>query len=98
MEFEPSLARKSATALDALAARLESDLQQQLPALAVEPAAQDEVSVRAAESLRDVASSYGDAATAGVLEIRKLAAALRSHTDVLTRMDEDNADGLRAVI
>lgn len=98
MEFEPSLARKSATALDTLAARLETDLQRQLPVLAVEPAAVDEVSVRAAESLRSVASSYGDAAAAGIQEIRKLAAALRSHTDVLVRMDEENADGFRAAI
>ena len=91
MEFEPSQARQSATALDALAARLEADLRQHLPALAVDTAGADEVSVRAAQSLRDVASSYDVAATAGVLEVRKLAAALRSHTDVLVRMDDDNA-------
>ncbi|MFQ6324608.1 PE domain-containing protein [Nocardia sp. CWNU-33] len=96
MEFESAQAIKSATALDALAARLETDLRQRLPALAVEPAGVDEVSVRAAESLRGVASSYDEAATAGILEVRKLAAALRSHTDVLVRMDDENAADFRA--
>ncbi|WP_040774466.1 PE family protein [Nocardia pneumoniae] len=96
MEFDPTQARKSAADLDALAARLDSDLRQSLPALAVEPAGLDEVSGRAAETLRGVASSYDEAASAGVLEIRKLAAALRSHTDVLVRMEDDNAAGFGA--
>lgn len=96
MEFEPAGARRSATALDALAARLEADLQRQSPALAVAPAGTDEVSVRAAQTLRGVAASYDEAAAAGILEIRKLAAALRSHTDGLVRMDDDNASNFRA--
>lgn len=97
MEFESTQARKSATALDALAARLEADLRARLPILAVEPAGTDEVSVRAAQSLRTVASSYDEAATAGILEVRKLAATLRSQTDAMDRMDDDNAAGFRAV-
>ncbi|WP_454198368.1 PE domain-containing protein [Nocardia sp. Marseille-Q1738] len=96
MEFDPAEARKSAADLDALAARLEADLRQSMPALDVEPAGSDEVSGRAAETLRGVASSYDEAASAGVLEIRKLAAALRSHTDLLVRMDDDNAAGFGA--
>ncbi|WP_327112652.1 PE domain-containing protein [Nocardia sp. NBC_01730] len=93
MEFDPIQARKSGTDLDALATRLENDLRAKQPALAVEHAGTDEVSVRAAETLRGVASSYDDAATQGIHEIRKLAAALRSHTDELLRMDDDNAVG-----
>ncbi|MEU7631984.1 PE domain-containing protein [Nocardia sp. NPDC049220] len=91
MEFDPIRARKSAADLDALAARLDADLRGSLPALAVESAGLDEVSGRTAETMRDVASSYGESATAGVLEIRKLAAALRSHTDVLLQMEDDSA-------
>ncbi|MGW0003352.1 PE family protein [Nocardia grenadensis] len=96
MEIEPTRAHRAAAALDTLAARLETDLDRLIPALAVDPAGTDEVSVRAAETLRGVASSYDDAATAGVLEIRKLAAALRSHTDALVRMDEENATDIMA--
>ncbi|MEU2034649.1 PE domain-containing protein [Nocardia amamiensis] len=96
MEFDPIEARRSAADLDALAARLEADLRQSMPALAVEPAGSDEVSGRAAETLRGVSSSYDEAASAGVLEIRKLAAALRSHTELLVRMDDDNAAGFGA--
>lgn len=96
MELEPAEAHRSASALDALAARLETDLRQLVPALAVEPAGADEVSVRAASTLRDVASSYDEAAAAGILEIRKLAAALRSHTDALVQMDDGNATDIMA--
>ncbi|MEU4342647.1 PE domain-containing protein [Nocardia sp. NPDC023852] len=93
MEFDPILARESGTDLDALATRLENDLRAKLPALAVEHAGMDEVSMRAAETLRGVASSYDDAATQGILEIRKLAAAFRSQTEQVVRMDNDNAAG-----
>ena len=93
MEFDPTQARKSGTDLDALATRLENDLQANLPALTVEHAGMDEVSVRAAETLQGVASSYHEAATQGIHEIRKLAAALRSQTEQLVRMDDDNAVG-----
>ncbi|WP_327151649.1 PE family protein [Nocardia sp. NBC_01329] len=93
MEFDPPEVRRAGTELDALAARLEDTLRVNLPALAVEPAGVDEVSVRAADTLRGVASSYDDAATRGVHEIRKLAAALRWQTDQLVQMDEDNAGG-----
>lgn len=96
MELEPAEAHRSASALDALADRLETDLRQLVPALAVEPPGIDEVSVRAADTLRGVASSYDDAATAGILEIRKLAAALRSHSDALVRVDEGNATDIMA--
>lgn len=97
MEFESTQARRSATALDALAARLESEIRQRMPALAVEPAGIDEVSVRAAQSMRQVASSYDEATAASILEVRKLAAMLRSHTDGMDRMEEDNVAGFRAV-
>ncbi|MFI5717453.1 PE family protein [Nocardia sp. NPDC051750] len=91
MEFDPPQVRRAGTELDDLAARLENALRVNLPAVAVEPAGVDEVSLRAADTLRVVATSYDDATTRGVHEIRKLAATLRSQTDQLVRMDEDNA-------
>lgn len=91
MEFHPPEIKRASTELDALATRLEDALRVNLPALAVEPAGVDEVSVRTADTLRVVASSYDDATTRGVHEIRKLAAALRSQTDQLVRMDEENS-------
>lgn len=91
MEFDPTQARDSAVELDALAARLEEDLRVDAADLHVEPAGVDEVSGRAAHTLTDAAASYDEAAVAGILEIRKLAAALRSQTDQMLRMDGDNA-------
>ncbi|MET8650205.1 MULTISPECIES: PE family protein [Nocardia] len=96
MEFDPIRAGQSATDLDALAARLETELRQSLPALLVQPAGLDEVSGRAAATLRDAASSYDEAAVQGIHEIRKLAAALRSQSDLLVRMDDENASGFSA--
>ncbi|WP_328409271.1 PE domain-containing protein [Nocardia sp. NBC_00403] len=91
MEFDPIQSRKSAADLDRLANRLEADLHSNLPALNVDSAGLDEVSVRAAETLGSVANSYDESATQGIHEIRKLAAALRSQSDLLVRMDDDNA-------
>ncbi|MBF6327523.1 PE family protein [Nocardia transvalensis] len=97
MKFDPVRAQESAAGLDALADRLEADLRTHAPALAVAPAGLDEVSRHAADTMRTVASSYDEAATAGVLELRKLAAALRSQSQQLTGMDADNALGLAAI-
>lgn len=96
MEFDPVLAVKSATDLDALADRLEGDLVVNGPSLAVEQAGMDEVSQRAAATLRAVASSYQDAASRGILELRKLAAALRAQSGLLRQMDAENATGFTA--
>lgn len=91
MEFDPARAHRTAADLDALADRLEADLRTNAPALSVPAPGADEVSQRAAATLRDVASSYGVSADAGVLELRKLAAGLRSQSRQLTTMDADNA-------
>lgn len=96
MEFDPTRARRSATDLDALAARLEADLALHVPALTVPAAATDEVSVRAAQTLTGVGASYEEAARAGILEMRKLAATLRSQSSDLVRMDDENAAGFGA--
>ncbi|WP_431953540.1 PE family protein [Nocardia lijiangensis] len=98
MEFDPTRAYKSATDLDALADRLEADLKANTPALAAHPAGLDEVSLRASETLSDVAASYDEAAVAGILELRKLAAALRSQSQSLLVMDADNAAGVGASV
>ncbi|MEU1980937.1 PE family protein [Nocardia sp. NPDC019395] len=96
MHFDPIQAHRSSTDLDALAGRLEDVLKVNSPALAVAPVALDEVSIRAADTLTGIASSYDDAAARGVHEIRKLAAALRSQSDQVLRMDGDNASGFPA--
>ncbi|WP_280433869.1 PE family protein [Nocardia carnea] len=91
MEFDPPAARRAGAELDALADRLEDALRMNSPALAVAPAGTDEVSIRTAQTLREVAVSYVDAGHRGVSEIRKLAATLRVQTEQLVRMDGDNA-------
>jgi len=94
MEFDPARATRAAAALDALAARLEHDLTVNGPALAVPAAGSDEVSLRVAQTLSTVGADYREAADAGVLEMRKLAASLRSQSADMIRMDTGNATEL----
>jgi hypothetical protein len=77
VEFDPVQARNSADRLDALADRLDASLRTNHPAVFVEPAAVDEVSIRAARTLNGVAVEYHTSAMRGVEELRKLAATLR---------------------
>ncbi|MBF6211546.1 PE family protein [Nocardia puris] len=96
MEFDPTRAGQAAAALDALVARLEHDLTVDGPALAVPAPGADEVSLRVAQTLSTVGSSYREAAANGVLEMRKLAATLRSQSADMVGMDAGNADALGA--
>ncbi|MGW4770154.1 PE family protein [Nocardia sp. NPDC004278] len=89
--FDPVAARDAAARLDGLAARLEAELREGSPALTVPPAGTDEVSVRAAQTMSNVADSYGQSAAAGIVELRKLAATLRSQAAQFGRAENDSA-------
>jgi hypothetical protein len=94
LEFDPVETLASATRLDALADRLEGNLGTNRSALNVAPAGKDEVSLRAATTFTSVAESYDHAATDGILELRRLAANLRSQASGLRKMEDDNAASL----
>ncbi|MEU6561150.1 PE family protein [Nocardia nova] len=96
MEFDPVVAARTATDLDALADRLEAGLKADTPALKVDAPGLDEVSRRAAATLTDVGVSFDSSSVMGVQELRKLAATLRAQARGLTRMDADNAADLGA--
>ncbi|MGY4102264.1 PE family protein [Nocardia sp. R16R-3T] len=88
--FDPAAAKDAAARLDGLAARLEAELREGSPALTVRPAGADEVSGRAAQTMNDVAASYGQSAAAGIVELRKLAATLRAQAAQFGRAENDN--------
>ncbi|MGF6889170.1 hypothetical protein ABIA39_008544 [Nocardia sp. GAS34] len=90
VQFDPVAARNAAVRLDGLADRLEGDLRTNDVALRVAPAGVDEVSARAAGTMNDVAASYSDSASAGVLELHKLAATLRAQADRFGRSEAES--------
>ncbi|MBA4025434.1 MAG: PE family protein [Gordonia sp.] len=69
---------RAAGELDTLADGLEVALAQEKPNLSVDPAGRDEVSVAAATTLSAVAETFVGGASAGVHELRKIAAVLRA--------------------
>ncbi|GAA5067178.1 PE domain-containing protein [Nocardia callitridis] len=89
--FDPAAARKAATQLDGLADRLADGLSAEEIALRPEPSGTDEVSLRASRTMSDVANSYGDSASSGVLELRKLAATLRSQANQFGSSEDASA-------
>ncbi|WP_327101037.1 PE family protein [Nocardia vinacea] len=93
MEFDPIRVHAAAADLDALADWLSTDLRETMPTLAVAPTGADEVSGRAADTLRLVAQSYHESAAGSIDELRKLASVLRSQSERLTSMEQDNAAG-----
>ncbi|WP_410873851.1 PE family protein [Nocardia sp. A7] len=96
MRFDPVEAVRVAAELDQLAGRLETDLQAHQPALPVAAPGLDEVSQQAAQTLRAVAEDFGFSAGDGVLELRRLAATLRTQARELAAMDQGNAADLGA--
>ena len=96
MEFDPVEAMRVAAELDSLADRLDADLRSGAPARAVAAPGLDEVSQRAADTLQQVSASFDTAADSGVLELRRLAATLRSQSRELSLMDSANAAELGA--
>ncbi|MFI9506346.1 PE family protein [Nocardia sp. NPDC052566] len=97
VQFDPAAARDAAARLDGLAERLERELSAGEPALRVAPAGIDEVSLRAAATMTDVAVSYSESASAGTLELRKLAASLRSQAIQFGNAESESVDALGGV-
>ncbi|MEC3919253.1 PE family protein [Nocardia sp. CDC160] len=98
MEFDTIQAVRSAADLDSLADRLEASLRLNGWALTVKPAGNDEVSVRAAQTLGDVADSFAQATEAGIKHLRQLADGLRSVAGAVVQMDSNNAAEFRLVV
>ncbi|WP_345497979.1 PE domain-containing protein [Nocardia callitridis] len=94
--FDPQAATDAAGRLDALAQRLQDDLGAGEASLAVPSAGVDEVSVRAAGTMNEVAGSFSTSAAEGVLELRKLAASLRAQVAHFGRLEDDNVTGIRS--
>ncbi|NUS45402.1 MAG: PE family protein [Mycobacteriaceae bacterium] len=90
--FDPALAAQVAQRLDALAARLETDLAQTRKQLTVVPAAVDDVSKRATKTFNAVSAQYQQAYGNGVRELRKLAATLRSQSTTVRSTEARHAD------
>ncbi len=93
VEFDAMAVGSVAQRLDALADRLDTAMRQASGPLTIVPAAIDEVSQRAARSLNDVSHDYQGSYAAGVHELRKLAANLRSHTGNVTVAEDTSAAG-----
>ncbi|MFI5779334.1 PE family protein [Nocardia sp. NPDC051570] len=88
--FDHELARLAAGRLDALADGLEGGLRDRSPALHPVAAALDPVSVRTAQTLDEVGTSFRQSYLSGVGELRKIAANLRSHADLHEGSDNDS--------
>ncbi|MFF0491332.1 PE domain-containing protein [Nocardia sp. NPDC004068] len=89
--FDPAAATDAAARLDALAQRLEDELRENQTALTVPAAGADEVSGRAAQTMNGVADSFAESVSAGILELRKLAASLRAQVNHVGRVESDTA-------
>ncbi|MEV0293226.1 PE family protein [Nocardia sp. NPDC050710] len=90
VQFDPKAARDAALRLDGLADRLEQGVRDGENPLQVAPAGTDEVSLRAAQTMTDVATSYLAGADSGIHELRKLAAQLRSQVDQFGRAESES--------
>ncbi|QLY31858.1 PE domain-containing protein [Nocardia huaxiensis] len=97
VQFDSKAATDAAVALDVLADRLLAELRSGEPALTVAPAGLDEVSVRAAQTMTDVARDFLAGAGDAVFEMRKLAAALRNHVVRVAADEEESAGAFDAV-
>ncbi|WP_069161894.1 PE domain-containing protein [Nocardia altamirensis] len=92
VRFDADAAKDAALRLDGLADRLESELRSGEVSLRIPAAGVDEVSQRAAQTMNGVATSYTDSAAAGVLELRKLAATLRSQVRQFDRSESASVE------
>lgn len=92
--FSPAAATDAAGRLDALAQRLQQELQTSKPTLTVPAAGADEVSVRAAHTMNEVGGSFSTSADAGVLELQKMAASLRAQVTHFGRVESENSTGI----
>lgn len=90
--FDHVLARTAAGRLDQLADGLEGRLHQHSTALHPAAAAIDPVSRQTARTLGEVGGSFRQSYLGGVGELRKIAANLRSHADLVEGSDGDAVD------
>ncbi|MBB5912848.1 hypothetical protein BJY24_001715 [Nocardia transvalensis] len=90
VQFDSTAALAAAQRLDGLADRLEAGMRADEGALTVPPAGVDEVSVRAAGTMSQVAASYSESSASGIHELRKLAATLRSQTGQFARSEDES--------
>ncbi|MVU78947.1 PE domain-containing protein [Nocardia sp. ET3-3] len=93
LRFDASTARDAAAQLDALADRVAAGLDVEQVKLDFAPAGADEVSVRAAQTLGAVATSFVTSGGDGVTELRNLAAELRSQFDAFGQVEEQSVLG-----
>ncbi|MEV0252250.1 PE family protein [Nocardia sp. NPDC050712] len=96
VQFDPTAAQNAAQRLDVLANRLEESLQGAQQPLAVAPAGIDEVSLRAAQTMTDVGTSYLTGGDTGVHELRKLAAQMRSQVVQFGQAEDESASEFTA--
>ncbi|WP_067696067.1 PE family protein [Nocardia jejuensis] len=90
VRFDAATALSAAADLDALADRLEATLKAETPALRVQSAGADEVSLQAADTLTGVGNSYVQQSGLGIGELRALAAAVRTHAATFQQIESDS--------
>ncbi|MFC7450496.1 PE family protein [Rhodococcus daqingensis] len=92
----PEALISAATQLEALAARLETTVNVNAPALHVAPAGTEEVSVMVASSFNSVADSFLPSAATGIAELRVAATTLRKHAAEYQNQDHTMSASLNA--
>ncbi|MBF6179617.1 MULTISPECIES: PE family protein [Nocardia] len=97
VRFDKDTALSAAAALDTLADNLEAAVRAEAPVLPVAAAGADEVSVQAANTLTAVGASFTTQSDLGIVELRKLAAALRDQVSTFTRVEADSVADFSAI-
>jgi hypothetical protein len=95
LNVDPDELIRAATDLDRLADQLGSALTQHLPTLSVAPAGRDEVSTVAAQTLTAVGAEFAATTSAGVNELRKIAAVLRAQAGGYRGAEESIEEAFR---
>jgi uncharacterized protein YukE len=96
--FDHELARQAAGRLDTLADQLEGSLRDTQISLSPAAAALDRVSVHTGQTFDRVGDSFQQSYRTGVLELRKIAANLRSHSDSFGDTDDQAVDAFHALL
>ncbi|BDT90646.1 hypothetical protein IFM12275_06220 [Nocardia sputorum] len=96
--IDNELAVLAAGRLESLADGLESGLRQRGAALRPTAAAADAVSRHTSQTLGQVGCSFEESYLGGVGELRKIAANLRSHADLVVNSDDDAVQSFRSLI
>ncbi|MFE9789614.1 PE domain-containing protein [Nocardia salmonicida] len=96
--IDHELARLAAGRLDMLADGIEDTLRQRATSLRPISAAADPVSRHTAQTLRQVSGSFEESYLSGAGELRKIAANLRSHADLVTDSDDDAVQSFQRLV